>query len=103
MHVVLATEASLEPCDNTTVFDATCICLKPTTRGVHEDRKFMGIFTVRVLSPYLYSLSLSSAVFVLITYTDRTSLYCGSEYLIVFEMRNAQLVGSTAFCTMAGL
>jgi len=58
---------------------------------------------VHVLSLHLHSLSLLSAVFVLITYTDRTSLYCSSEYLIVFEMRNAQLVDSTAFCTLAGL
>jgi len=46
---------------------------------------------------------LSSAVFVLITYTDRTSLYCSSEYLIVFEMGEVQAAGPTAFCTLAGL
>jgi len=42
------------------------------------------------------------AVFVLITYTDRTSLYCSSEYLILFESGEAQLIGPTAFCTLAG-
>jgi len=52
---------------------------------------------------YLYSWSLSSAVFVLITYTDRTSLYCSSEYLIVFEMGEVQTAGPTAFCTLTGL
>ena len=33
---------------------------------------------------------------------DRTSLYCSSEHLITFELGQAQLVGSTAFCTLAG-
>jgi len=60
-------------------------------------------YSVHVLSLHLYSLSLSSAVFVLITYTDRTSLYCSSKYLIIFEMGNVQLVGPTAFCTLTGL
>ena len=39
----------------------------------------------------------------LITYMDRTSLYCSSEHLILFEMGEAQLVGPTAFCTLTGL
>ena len=58
---------------------------------------------VHVLSLHLYSLSLFLAVFVQITCTGRTSLYCSSEYLIIFEMGNAQLVDSTAFCTLTRL
>ena len=56
-------------------------------------------------SSSLYFVFLSSAVFVLIKYTptDRTSLYCSSEYLITFEMGDVQFVGPTAFCTLTGL
>ena len=43
----------------------------------------------------------SSAVFVLITYTDRTSLYCSSKHLI--DAETMQLVGPTPFCTFSGL
>ena len=48
----------------------------------------------------LFISSFSSAVFVLITYTDRTSLYCLSEHLI--DIEKMQLVGPTPFCTLSG-
>ena len=44
---------------------------------------------------------LFSAILVLITYIDRTSLYCSSEHLIDTETR--RLIGPTPFCTLSGL
>ena len=38
---------------------------------------------------------LHAVVFVLISYTDRTSLLCDSEYLVVYERGEDRLVGQT--------
>ena len=81
-----------------------CALLLKLTKIILFNIQLGGGWTSWVhVSPHLYSWSLSSDVFVLITYTDRTSLYCSSEYLIVFEMEEVQAAGPTAFCTLAGL
>ena len=66
---------------------------------------WMVNFMVHILqiSHHLYSSFLFAVLPILITYIDRTSMYCISEYLIVFEMDEAELVGPTAFCTLTGL
>ena len=69
----------------------------------HMMVNFMVNVAVTNKSSPLYFVFLSTAVFVLINYTDRTSLYCSSEYLITFEMGDVQFVGPTAFCTLTGL
>ena len=41
-------------------------------------------------------------MFSLIPYADRTSLLCDSEYLVVYESGESQLVGKTFFETLSG-
>ena len=45
--------------------------------------------------------SIPLAAFVLIQYTDRTSLSCLSEYLV--DIETMELSGPTPFCTLSGL
>lgn len=45
----------------------------------------------------------SSDMFYLISYTDSTSLYCDSEYLIVMAAGEVQLARPTPYCTLTGL
>ena len=74
-----------------------------TTLHVCNIHSFMREWEVYISSAdaILFISSFSSAVFVLITYTDRTSLYCLSEHLI--DIEEMELVGPTPFCTLSGL